>query len=277
MKWERALGLLFRGVGAARATYRLGLQGEIVVRAHDLTVQRRPAAPPLRIAFAADLHAGPTTDPRLIRSAVDAIRDAKPDIILLGGDFVAFDADDVDDLAPILPELRAPLGVHAVLGNHDLDTDGARVSAVLRDAGVHLLTNRALRLPAPHDDVWLFGLDDPIIGHPRAETAFDAADADADPAPGVRIVLMHAPDGLIAIGDRAFDLALCGHTHGGQIALPWGTPIFVPRGRLSRRFARGVHELRNGGRLLVTNGVGCTTLPVRLFARPEVHLVTIGG
>ena len=277
MRWERALGLLLRGVGAARASYRAGLQGRIVARTHELTLPRPVGAPPLRVAFASDFHAGPTTDPRLIRSSIDAVLAAEPDIILLGGDFVAFDAHDVDELVPLLAELRAPLGVHAVLGNHDLDTDGAHVTAALQAAGVHLLTNRALRLPAPHDDVWLLGLDDPIIGNPRPEPVFDAADRHDAGSPSVRLVLMHAPDGLIAIGDRAFDLAFCGHTHGGQIALPWGTPIFVPRGRLSRRFARGIHELRNGGRLIVSNGVGCTTVPVRLFAQPEVHVVTIGG
>ena len=277
MRWERALGLLLRGVGAARATYRIGLQGTLGVDRHELTVPRRAGAPPLRVAFASDFHAGPTTDPRLIRAGIDALLAAAPDIILLGGDFVAFDADDVDDLVPLLAELQAPLGVHAVLGNHDLDTDGAHVTAALRRAGIHLLTNRALRLPAPHDDVWLLGLDDPIIGRPRPEAVFDAAGRHDAASPSVRLVLMHAPDGLIAIGDRPFDLAFCGHTHGGQIALPGGTPIVVPRGRLSRRFAHGMHELRNGGRLLVSNGVGCTTLPVRLFARPEVHVVTLSG
>lgn len=277
MRWERALGLLIRGVGASRATYRIGLQGRIAVDAHHLTLQRRRDAPALRVAFASDFHAGPTTDPRLIRAGIDAILAARPDVILLGGDFVAFDAGDVDALVPMLAELRAPLGVYAVLGNHDLDTDGATVTAGLQRAGVRLLTNRALRLPAPHDDVWLLGLDDPIRGHPRGDEVFDAADPDDAASPSVRLVLMHAPDGLIAIGRREFDLAFCGHTHGGQVALPWGTPIFVPKGRLSRRFARGMHELRDGGRLLVSNGVGCTTLPLRLFAPPEVHVVTISG
>jgi len=151
------------------------------------------------------------------------------------------------------------------------------VADALHRAGVKLLTNRALHLAAPHDDVWLLGLDDPIIGHPQPEASFDAADRHDASSPSVRLVLMHAPDGLLAIGEREFDIAFCGHTHGGQVALPWGTPIVVPRGQLSRRFASGMHELRNGGRLLVSNGVGCSALPIRLFARPEIHVVTISG
>lgn len=277
MRWERALGLLLRGVGAARASWRLGLQGRVSMRHHEprLAHRRRAGAPPLRVAFASDFHAGPTTDPRLISEAIAALVEARPDIVLLGGDFVAFDADDIAELAPMLAELHAPLGVHAVLGNHDLVTDGQHVADGLRAVGIHLLTNGAMRLPPPHDDVWLLGLDDPILGSPRPEAVWEQAEGTADAS--VRLVLMHAPDGLLSIGDRRFDLAMCGHTHGGQIALPWGTPIVVPRGRLSRRFARGIYELRDGQQLLVSHGVGCTTLPIRLFARPEVHLITISG
>jgi hypothetical protein len=95
-----------------------------------------------------------------------------------------------------------------------------------------------------------------------------------DGAEGTRVVLMHSPDGVRAIGDRAFHLALCGHTHGGQVRLPWGPPLIVPRGRLSRRYASGRFEL--GARtLLVSHGVGCSGVPVRTFAPPEVHLCLI--
>jgi predicted MPP superfamily phosphohydrolase len=105
---------------------------------------------------------------------------------------------------------------------------------------------------------------------PRGDLALDRAGER-------RIVLMHSPEGLKSIGGRHFDLALCGHTHGGQIALPWGAPVFVPGGSLNRRYHRGRYEV-GGTRprtLLVSRGVGCSTLPVRLFAAPEVHLCLI--
>ena len=94
---------------------------------------------------------------------------------------------------------------------------------------------------------------------------------------GTTIVLMHSPDGLDAIGDRPFDLALCGHTHGGQVALPWGTPLLVPGGHLNRTYCAGRFAVGPGGKstLLVSRGVGCSTIPVRMFATPEVHLCLI--
>jgi predicted MPP superfamily phosphohydrolase len=88
---------------------------------------------------------------------------------------------------------------------------------------------------------------------------------------------MHSPEGLRAIGGRAFDLALCGHTHGGQVALPWGTPVLMPGDALNRQYVSGVFSLDGAPSrtLLVTNGVGCSTAPLRLFAVPEVHLCLI--
>jgi predicted MPP superfamily phosphohydrolase len=100
-----------------------------------------------------------------------------------------------------------------------------------------------------------------------------------DPANGTRIVLMHSPDGLTAIGDRDFDLAVCGHTHGGQIAWPSGRPVLVPGGHLNRKYASGLFKLGEAGKrtLLVSRGVGCSTLPIRLFAGPQVHSIEVRG
>ncbi|HEU4615319.1 MAG TPA: metallophosphoesterase family protein, partial [Kofleriaceae bacterium] len=232
--------------------------------------------PPLRVAFASDFHAGSTTHPRLLASACDALASCEPHIVLLGGDFVTMRASSIHELAKRLERIPAPHGKFAVLGNHDLRADRATVIEALRDAGVRVLANEHAVLPPPYHDTAICGLEDATRGHPRADHALDT------PA-SRRIVLMHSPEGLHAIGERAFDLAFCGHTHGGQIALPWGTPVVLPPGRLNRRFHKGRFDLRreppreSRGRraLLVSGGVGCSTIPVRLFAAPEVHLCLI--
>jgi uncharacterized protein len=133
-----------------------------------------------------------------------------------------------------------------------------------------MLDNEHVRLPAPYDRLTICGLDDPTRGDPEPELALDPAD-------GIRIVLMHSPEGLTHIGQRDFGLALCGHTHGGQVALPGGRPLLVPSGKLNRRYASGRFDLacENAGTLIVSNGVGCSTIPIRLFAAPEVHLCLI--
>lgn len=272
--WDRVQPLLGQALysgWAARVTYRLGLQGHLTVREHTFELARQSSTP-LRIAFASDFHAGATTHPELVEQACRALREMKPDLVLLGGDYVAFEAREIEALLPHLSQIHAPLGVYAVLGNHDLTTDSVHILSALQRVGIMMLTNRSVRLPAPHDDLLLCGLDDPTYGDPRAERAFSGGGAGAR-----RLVLMHSPDGLLAIGDREFDIAFCGHTHGGQVALPGGIPLLLPKGKLSRRFARGIHRLRGGGTLLVSHGIGCSTLPLRLFATPEVHLCTVVG
>jgi uncharacterized protein len=254
---------------AATLFHRLGLQGRIATREHRFEVPRVEGSPPIRMVFASDFHAGPMTHPALLDEACRAIASARPELLLLGGDFVYRRSRDVDMLAERLACLSAPLGIYAVLGNHDYLGAEEHIIRKLSDAGIEVLVNRSVRLPAPHDDVWICGLDDPIYGAPDADAAVDGAD-------GTRIILMHAPDGLLELQRERFDLALCGHTHGGQVALPFGLPIVMPTGRLNRRYPHGVHaEVAEGANLLVSRGVGCSGVPFRLFARPEIHLCTL--
>jgi hypothetical protein len=182
----------YRNGWAASLAHRVGLQGRVHARAHTLPVRERGT--PLRLVFASDFHAGPLTHPAALDAACRAIAAARPDVLLLGGDFVQRRASDVDVLAERLSCITPPLGKYAVLGNHDYLGDWEHIVDRLEDAGIELLTNDNVRLPAPHDDVWLCGLDDPVWGHPDGEAALRGAD-------GTRLVLMHAPDGLLALRD----------------------------------------------------------------------------
>lgn len=271
-KVELILDRFFRpNAWAARTARALGLHGgpQSTVDTQVLGVERENGAPPLRLAFASDFHAGATTDVRLLAGACDTLNALLPDVLLLGGDFVSVRAADIYPLAGMLAEIHAPFGKFAVLGNHDLRSNSRTVTAALEDAGVRVLDNEVARLSAPHNDVAIIGLDDPIRGYPNGEIM--------DHVSGVRVVLMHAPDGLLAIGDRDFDLALCGHTHGGQIALPNGTMPYLPAGKLSRAYARGVYRLGDDEDrvLIVSQGVGCSTLPVRTWCASQVHIITL--
>ncbi|HEY5062687.1 MAG TPA: metallophosphoesterase [Gemmatimonadaceae bacterium] len=272
-KLELLLDSVFRpGNWAARVAHRLGLQGRIQTSTSAFAL-RAPATSErraLRIGFASDFHAGATTHHELLGDACQALAGCHPDVLLLGGDFVSVRASYIDRLAPLLAGIEAPLGKFAVLGNHDLRADHRFVVSELERAGVRMITNEHVTLAPPFGDITICGLDDPTRGTPRADRALDGVD-------GVRIVLMHSPEGLNAIGGRRFDLALAGHTHGGQIALPSGRPVLIPGGPLNRVYCRGCFQLAadRPRTLLVSRGVGCSTIPVRLFAAPEVHLCLI--
>ncbi|MEO7730217.1 MAG: metallophosphoesterase [Kofleriaceae bacterium] len=233
---EWTLAKAYRGAWPGRLVRTLGLQRRVRVRAHRVVAPGWPAgARALRIAFASDLHAGPTTHASVLDEAFAALAAIQPDVLLLGGDYVFLTADHIAEVARRLARLAPPpLGCFAVMGNHDLWADDAAIASALSNAGARVLINERVGLAAPFAHVALVGLDDPWTG---TRVAPPFADEDR-----VRVVLVHAPEAMLYLGDAPFDLALCGHTHGGHIALPGGVPILVP-GPASRRFAHGRYDL----------------------------------
>ncbi|HEX5071511.1 MAG TPA: metallophosphoesterase [Vicinamibacterales bacterium] len=269
--WHAAERAVTIGRWPARLATQLGASSAVAVERQRIELdQPLGSARELRIAFASDFHAGPNTPDGLIDASIRELKNLKADLLLLGGDFVSVRPDYLRDLGHRLAQIPASLGRYAVLGNHDYWADGPAVSNALTDAGIHMLTNRNVALPAPFEHVSLCGLDDYSDGDPDADAAFAGARA-------VRIVLMHGPSTLLHVGERPFAVALCGHTHGGQIALPDGRPIKVALGPLSRRYNAGRYALDQGRVLLVSRGIGCSTIPLRFNAPPAILECTVTG
>jgi predicted MPP superfamily phosphohydrolase len=227
-----------------------------------------PPAKPLLVAFASDFHAGTTTDPRLFARLTALLVERRPDVLLLGGDFVSWNAGDVRVLAERLSVVDPPLGKFAVLGNHDRLAGVGQLVPHLERAGVRVLVNSHAALPAPFDAVSICGIDDPWSGSPNAAAAFEGAGP-------VRIFLTHSPDGILLVGTHRFDVAFAGHTHGGQVAFKDGTPIVTAGGPLARSHSRGCFDVPGNGSLYVSRGVGCSNLPLRINADPELVLCTL--
>jgi predicted MPP superfamily phosphohydrolase len=268
---ERVLNTLLLGGHVARLSYHLGGLGRVRVTHHSVTLDAGQTLPrPLRIGFASDFHAGPTTHPALFDDLLRAIEREQPDVLLLGGDYICFDSANIAVLRGFLRAARAPLGTYAAMGNHDIWNGREAVEAALRAAGVAVLVNRSATLAAPFDMVSICAIDDPWTGRP----ALDAAFTDAAP---VRIFLTHSPDGVTLLDGRHYDVALAGHTHGGQIAAPGGRPLFHPSGPASRDFSYGRYAIPGNGPLLVSCGVGCSGVPLRLNADPELVICTLSS
>jgi uncharacterized protein len=267
--WERLQGLLTPLDWPAVLAERLGASTEIRLQRESLaTTQPLGTSSEIRVAFASDFHAGPTTSDRVLDQAAILLAAASPDVLLLGGDFVSISPEYVRRVSDRLASIPAPAGKFAVLGNHDYWAGGRHIIHSLERADVEVLTNRNRRLSPPFHQVTVCGLDDDIAGYPDAEAAFAGATE-------TRLLLMHSPSGLLDVGARLFTVAFAGHTHGGQIALPGGYPLYVPQGRLCRRYCAGRFDIAEQGVLLVSRGIGCSTLPVRWNAPSEVHLCSI--
>ena len=264
------LGLLYSGGWPGAITHALGLQGELRVEEHVFHIRRaNPGAPPLRLVYASDFHCGPTLNRRLLEHVMRAIRGARADLVLLGGDFVSFHARYLEQLVQPLSEVEAPLGKYAVLGNHDLLGDDEYIVRRLADAGVRTLVNENVRLAPPHDDVWVCGFDDWHEGTPDPDAAFRGAT-------GTRILLAHGPDALTVAEDRPFDIAFFGHVHGGQFLFR-GKPVINHRGDMSRKHILGGVVEHGDARtpVLISRGIGTSTLPMRRGADPQVHICTL--
>jgi uncharacterized protein len=266
---EAVLNASFLRGFVARWSHRCGLQGRLRVTTHEIRLAKeKPLPRPLVIAFASDFHAGPITHPEMFTALVTELLGRRPDVLLLGGDYVSGEAEHVGVLCEILSRCKPPLGKYAVLGNHDLWADDEHIKHRLAVAGVDVLVNRHASLPPPFDCVSICGIDDPWAGSADVAQTFEGAGS-------IRVFLTHSPDGLLLVGREKFDVGFAGHTHGGQIALPNGTPIMSAGGPLSRTYGRGRFEIPENGPLIVSRGVGCSNLPIRINADPELVICTL--
>jgi predicted MPP superfamily phosphohydrolase len=135
---------------------------------------------------------------------------------------------------------------------------------------VTVLLNDAVRLPAPFERTRIIGLDDHASGTPDA-TGIVVDDAVSS------ILLVHQPSGVLDASMHRVDLVLAGHTHGGQIVLPWGYAPITPSGALSRTYLAGRFTLPDGGTMVVSRGVGTSTIPVRWNAPADLIVITLHG
>ncbi|MBV8835330.1 MAG: metallophosphoesterase [Alphaproteobacteria bacterium] len=287
-------GLSRFGLGAlALSSYGIFVEPLLLgqrIRQYDLKLQRWPSGLGLSIAVIADLHAcDPWMDVPRIEQIVDQTNKLGADLIVLLGDYASTHrfARRIDpaDWARPLGKLKAPLGVHAILGNHDWWDDRAVQAirrgppygkAALEHAGIPVYENDVVRLTKDGRSFWLAGLGDQLAFWPMRRhypglrwgiddlTATLAKVKAGEPV----ILLAHEPDILPRVPEHV-SLVLSGHTHGGQVRLAGWSPV-VPS-IYGNRFAYG--HVREQCDLIVSGGLGCSIAPVRLGVPPEIVLV----
>ena len=274
-----------RSVGRALALLLLTLLGlgvyavaiepsRLVVNRQELEVPNWPAAlSGKKVALLSDLHIGsPFWDLGRLRELVQRVNAERPDLVLLGGDyqingvfggkFVA-----IEPIAAELGQLRASLGVVAVLGNHDWWNDGPRTRAALEANRITVLDDEVFRVDTQGASFCVLGMADIEVRERSARAALALA------PPGVPLLaLVHEPDIFAQMDERA-SLTLAGHTHGGQVRLPFLGRRIVPS-RYGQRYAAG-EIVEEGRHLFVTTGLGTSIWPVRFRVPPEIALLTL--
>jgi predicted MPP superfamily phosphohydrolase len=269
----------------ATGGYAAGIEPQsLVVTRYAPRPRGWPIGRKLSITVIADLHAG-GPDMRLphIRRIVDTAIALKSDLVVMLGDYIAryrFAIDRIPDAlwAAELARITAPLGVWAILGNHDWWFDLAGVRGALAGARIPVLENRAVMLGPEGERFWLAGIGDQIahrLGHGRFRGVDDLPGTLAqvttdDPV----IMLAHEPDIFARMPSRVA-LTFAGHTHGGQIRVPLIWQFFVPS-KYGARYAYG-HVVENERDLIVSGGLGTSIIPARLGVPPEIVHVVLGG
>jgi uncharacterized protein len=231
-----------------------------------------------RIAQLSDIHVGPFSTANYIRRCVAITNSLKPDLVVLTGDYIAWDPSVERKVVRELAELRATQGIFGCMGNHEAESNTEDyVASLFAEQGIHILRQQRAPIQLASETVNLMGIDDPR-GETEAEWRRDIyrrLDKGLVMPRTVNILLAHEPS-VIAV-DRAaelgIDLMLAGHTHGGQLALET-----VHRGfnvsHLLYRYTSGWYEDR-GTKLYVNRGIGTTGFPIRLGARPEITLLEL--
>jgi uncharacterized protein len=286
------------GLGAFSASttaYGFGIEPTLRLRVarYHLLPPKWPADFQLKIAVIADLHAcDPWMSLEHIQAIVERTNALNADLIVMLGDYVAGHRHvtrfiPAGEWASVLAGLRAPLGVHAILGNHDwwddkaVQREGEGTTAAgraLQAAGIPVYENDARRLSKAGRPFWLAGLGDQLAYLPakrfRPVRRIGVDDLAAtlkkvtDDAP--LILLAHEPDVAVRVPSRVA-LQLSGHTHGGQVRLFGWSPVSPSGQRLS------YGHIRMNCDVIVSGGLGCSIMPFRLGVPPEIGLVTLGG
>lgn len=278
--------LLALGFPLAAAGTLGGAAGRGLEEAQELTVRKisipLPQLPPafdgFTIAHLSDFHYHPIYTAKPILKGVREANRLNPDAVVLTGDFVThspFGARwrarhniqaQAEPCAELLSQLRPRQGAYAVLGNHD-QSQPAVVTESLQKYGIRVLRNQAVSLERNGSRIWLAGVDDALVGRDDLPLTMSGI-----PTRDTTVLLAHEPDIADDAAEYAISVQLSGHSHGGQIRLPWVGPLYLPE--LARRYPWGLRRV--GDLNLYTNcGLGTLGLPIRLNCPPELTFIRL--
>ncbi len=226
----------------------------------------------LKVAVLSDLHVGALhITVEKLHTIVQEVNQQQPDIVFLLGDYVTGHGGHTslrpEAFVHELSGLTAKYGVYSVLGNHDWWYNGEDVREHLEKAGIIVLENNAVEVEIKGESLWVSGLADLWTRRPDIKMAMLNV-----PSTASCVMLMHNPDMFPEV-PNSVSLSLAGHTHGGQVAVPFFGPIIVPS-QLGSHFARGL-VVQENKHYFVTSGIGTSILPVRFGVPPEICILDL--
>lgn len=250
--------------------------GYSAIEAGWLTITKQrvalPGLPPewrgLRIVQLTDVHHGPFTGLEYITHAVQLANEQQPDLILLTGDYSHRDRKYILPCIRELGDLRAPLGVFTIPGNHEYYKGIHLYHEALRLTDIRDLTNKSVILRRGGAELALAGIDDHMCGQPNIAQAMSRVPSEL-PA----LLLSHNADAILDLSDPRIKLILSGHTHGGQISIPFYGAPYLP-GQYQAPYIAGLYKTPTA-QIYVSRGIGTITPPLRFNAPPELTILEL--
>lgn len=238
----------------------------LVTREYDLPLATQGVEPrTITVAVISDLHLGTYRHAEWVKTVVERVNAANPDIVLLAGD-LASNPTGTKEFGP-LSGLKSRYGTYAALGNWDYLTGAVDVRKAVEATGVEVLTNESVGFDIAGRELRIAGLDDVRYGKPD----WDAMLARVPPG-AFTVLLVHNPDAAPVAEVRGIPLVVAGHTHAGQIRLPLVGPVPTLPTKLGRSFDKGTFAF-GPTRLFITPGVGESGPRTRLFDPPEISIL----
>jgi uncharacterized protein len=272
----------FLGLAAAAGATALGVDSVLIdpnfpeIVRKEIVLKRWPSRlDGFTIALLSDFHYDAYFSVHPARAAIEMVNGLHPDLIALTGDFIsvpwvgaaASQAHYAEPCAALLKNLHAPYGLWAVLGNHDVGSDAERITAALKNVGIPVLGNKSVAIEKDSARFWLSGVDDALDGAPSLDASLRGVPSDE-----ATVLLAHEPDYADYASRYPIDLQLSGHSHGGQVKLPFLRPLYLPE--LAKKYIAGLYQIA-GLTLYANRGIGTVGIPVRFNCPPEITLLTL--
>jgi predicted MPP superfamily phosphohydrolase len=237
---------------------------EIEVSNHTIRLKNLPRTfDGLKLVHLTDIHHSKFVPFNDVFRMVELSNQQSPDVVLLTGDYVTWSKKFITPVAEALRHLKSRLGVFAVLGNHDVRVDADQVARSLEKVQIRVLRNASARIDLKGDSLWIGGVDEYMYGQSDIQRAMKDV-----PRPHPRILLAHNPEILEQAAGHQIDFVLAGHTHGGQIKIPYMRSLNIVT-QPGRQILEGF--VRNGRtQMYISRGLGKVVVPVRILCPPEI-------
>lgn len=242
----------------------------LIVKNEDIVLQENNENE-LKVIQFSDTQLGEFYSLENLKKVVDKINKENADIVVFTGDLIdnAAKYNDKDKIANILKQINSKQGKYAIYGNHDYGGSAfAYYESIMSEGGFKVLKNESINIDINNKKVSIYGADDGLLGKNNIEKTMKNIKEE-----NLNILLLHEPDLIDKYDEYPIDLALAGHSHGGQVYIPFYGPI--KKNELSKKYYKGKYKIENGIELYVNTGLGNTKVPFRFLNVPEITVFNI--